>query len=66
MFLIALLIFILFTLFFGLLTAAIIYHLQQYTLPRQPWPKLALGLFLFFSVIFWLFALYFLLKIPRF
>ena len=64
MFLIALIIFIVFTLFFGLLSAAIIYHLKQYTLPGQTLPRLVISLFLFFTILFWLFALYFLLKIP--
>lgn len=64
MFLITLVIFIVFTLFFGLLSSAIIYHLRQYTLPGSILPRLAIFLFLFFTILFWLFALYFLLKIP--
>lgn len=64
MFLIALTIFIIFTLFFGLLSSAIIYHLRQYALPGSILPRLAIFLFLFFTILFWLLALYFLLKIP--
>ena len=65
MFYILSIIFILFTLFFGFFVSAIIYHLKQYTLPKHPLPRLVTFLFLFFSTAFWLFALYFLLKIPR-
>lgn len=64
MFLIALAVFITFTLFFGLLSSAIIYHLKQYTLPGSILPRLAIFLFLFFTILFWLFALYFLFKVP--
>lgn len=65
MFSIFAIIFILFTLFFGLLTSAIIYHLKQYILPGNPLPRLVIFLFLFFAVIFWIFALYFLLKVSK-
>lgn len=64
MFLIALVIFIIFTVFSGLLSSAVIYHLKQYVLPDSTLPRLMISLFLFFAILFWLLALYFLFKIP--
>jgi len=57
-------IFIIFSLVFGFFSAAIIYHLKQYTLPKNPAPKIVVSSFLFLAGIFWLFALTFLFKIP--
>lgn len=65
MFLIASALFTLFTLLYGLLSLAIVYHLKHYTLPGQRIPKLITAIYGFLSVLFWLFALYFLLKIQR-
>ena len=58
-------IFIIFTLLYGLLTAAIIYHLRQYTLPGHTTPRMVLTIFLFLASLLWLFALFFLFQIPR-
>lgn len=64
MFLIALVIFILFSILYFLFSAAILYHLYQYTLPGYPSPRIITIIFVFLSVLFWLFSLTFLFKIP--
>lgn len=64
MFSIAVAIFIVFTVLYGLFAGAIIYHLRQYTLPGHPAPRVVIIIFLFLSSLFWLFALTFLFKIP--
>lgn len=64
MFLIALAIFIAFSLIYLLLSAAIFYHLRQYTLPGRPAPRIIMLAFIFLSALFWLFSATFLLKIP--
>lgn len=65
MFLISLGIFVIFSIIYAFFSAAIIYHLKQYTLPKHPAPKIILSSFLFLTGIFWLFAITFLFKIPR-
>lgn len=64
MFIFASIIFIIFTALYGLFAAAILYHLKQYTLPDHPAPRIVTSAFLFLSVLFWLFSVTFLLKIP--
>lgn len=64
MFLVALAIFILFSLIYLLLSAAIFYHLGQYTLPGHPAPRIITIIFVFLSLLFWLFGITFLFKIP--
>lgn len=64
MFPVAAIIFILFTLCYGFFSAAVIYHLRQYTLPGYPLPRIMITSFLFLSFLFWSFALYFLFRIP--
>lgn len=64
MFTIVAVIFVLFTVLYGLFASALIYHLRQYTLPGYPLPRIVMTAFLFLSGLFWLFALYFLFKIP--
>lgn len=56
--------FLAFTLVYALFTSALIYHIKEYSLPGKPLPKLILTVFIFLSGLSWLFALYFLLKIP--
>lgn len=63
MFITAVIIFILFTSLYALFAAAIIYHLRQYTLPGRHVPHIVMVIFLFLSALFWLFALYFLIKL---
>lgn len=63
MFLAATTVFAVFTVFYGFFAAAILYHLKQYTLPGHPLPRIISGIFLFLSILFWLFALTFLFKI---
>ena len=63
MFLLASAAFSLFTLFYGLMSGAVIYHLKQYTLPGSSLPKIVVTLFIFFSIFFWLLAFIFLIKI---
>ena len=65
MFIVAALILIVFSLIFGLFSAAIFYHLYQYTLPGHPSPRIITGIFIALSVLFWLLALFFLFKIPH-
>lgn len=65
MFLIAFAFFLVFTILYALFSAAIIYHLRQYTLPEHPAPRVVIVLFCFISSLFWLFALTFLIKIPK-
>lgn len=60
----AIIFFVLFSLFYGALASAIVYHLKQYLIPDHSFPRLITGVFIFLSLLFWLFALYFLLKIP--
>ena len=63
MFIIALIIFIVFTIAYLLFTGAILYHLNQYTLPRHIGPRIATTIFFFLSGLLWLFSLYFLFHI---
>lgn len=65
MFLVAFAFFLVFTILYVLFSAAIIYHLRQYTLTGYPAPRVVVVLFCFISSLFWLFALTFLIKIPR-
>ena len=64
MFLIALIIFLAFTLFYVVFSLAVVYHLKQYTLSGHYVPQTVTTIFFFVSGLFWLFALYFLFKIP--
>lgn len=64
MFSIALVILIIFTLVYALLSSAVFYHLRQYTLPGFPTPNIATFSYVFISILFWLFALTFLFKLP--
>ena len=57
--------FIIFTLIYALFMAAVVYHIRQYTLPEKHLPRLVTTAFIFLSGLFWLFALYFLFKIPK-
>lgn len=57
-------IFTIFSLLYFLLTGAVVYHLRQYTLQTQRAPRLVTKIFLSLAILFWLFALYFLFKIP--
>lgn len=62
MFVAAAVLFTIFSLLYGLFSSAIIYHLKQYTLPGRPYPKIVSTVFVSLSLLFWLFALYFLIK----
>lgn len=64
MFLIAAVLFTVFSIFYALFSAAVIYHLKQYILPQQPFVRLVIAVFLFVSGLFWFLSLYFLFKIP--
>lgn len=64
MFAVSFVFFILFTLGYGFASAAVIYHLRQYTLSEYPAPRRAASLFIFLSILLWLFALLFLFNIP--
>lgn len=64
MFSTAVTIFVVFTALYGLFAGSIVYHLRQYTLPGHPAPRIVVTVFMFLSVLFWLFALTFLFKIP--
>lgn len=66
MFAIAAVIFIIFTLVYALSSAAIIYHLLQYSLPGYHVPHLVIAMHILISLIFWLISLVFLLRIPAF
>lgn len=63
MFLIASIIFLVFSVFYGFFSAAILYHLRHYTLPDRPLPRVMTGIFVFLSLLFWFFAITFLFKI---
>lgn len=65
MFLLGAAIFAIFTVGYGILSAAILYHLHQYTLPRHPFPRVVTTVFIFLSAFFWLSALVFLFRIPH-
>lgn len=64
MFILTAIAFGLFTILYGLFASAILYHLRQYTLPGRPAPHIIIIVFLFLSGLFWLFGLYFLMKLP--
>lgn len=60
----AIIILLLFTPLYGVFVFAILYHLKTYTIPGRPHPRVVTTIFLFLSTLLWLFALYFLFKIP--
>lgn len=66
MFTLLLIIFIIFTVVYGLFSAAIIYHLKQYTVPGNYESRIVITSYIFLSVLFWFFAIYFLLEIRFF
>lgn len=55
---------ILFTIGYGFLAGAVIYHIRQYTIKEYPAPRRAVSIFVFLSILLWLFALVFLFNIP--
>jgi len=57
--------FLIFTTFYALFSAAIIYHLRQYIVPGNRIVGIVINIFVFLSLLFWLFALYFLFAIYR-
>jgi len=63
MFAILFLIFIVFTLVYGLFSAAILYHLNQYAVPGNTQSRVVISSFIFLSLLFWFFAIYFLVEI---
>lgn len=63
MFTILFIVFLLFSLVYGLFSAAIIYHLRQYEVPHTTAPRAVIASFLFLSFLFWSFAIYFLIEI---
>lgn len=65
MFVVVSLIFLIFTGLYALLAFAIFYHLSQYTIEGYRAPKFVAALFIIPSSVLWVFALYFLLQIPK-
>lgn len=57
--------FVAFTLVYALFMSALVYHIKEYSLPGKHVPKLIMTVFVFLSGLSWLFALYFLFKIPH-
>ncbi len=64
MFTIAAVVLIAFTILYVFFAWSILYHLRQYTLPGHATPKIFITLFTFLTVLFWLFAVYFLFQMP--
>lgn len=64
MFLVSAIIFIVFTFFYLIFSAAIIYHLWQFTPEGSTAPKLVTMFFITGSLCVWFIALYFLFQIP--
>lgn len=64
MLLIAGIIFLVVSLGYAAVAAAISYHLRQYALPGFSAPRIATVLFVLASLLFWLSALFFLLRLP--
>ena len=60
-FIVSAIIFIVFTIIYAAFSAAIIYHLKQYTIPGHKTAPLVITIFLFLSGLFWLFGIYFLM-----
>lgn len=64
MFAIAGIIFIIFAIAYAFLTAAVFYHLHQFTLPGWNVPKIVVPIFILLSVIFFSLAAYFFFVTP--
>lgn len=64
MFLVSAIIFFVFTLFYFIFSAAIIYHLRQFTPEGSTAPQLVTTFFVIGSLSVWFVALYFLFQIP--
>lgn len=64
MFSIASIIFFIFTILYAGFSAAIIYHLKQYTIPQHYAPRIVVPFFLAVSGILWLMSLLFLFRFP--
>lgn len=57
--------FVLFSLLYGIVSAAIIYHLRAFSIPGHNAPRVAILVFSALSAALWLCALFFLLNLPR-
>jgi hypothetical protein len=56
--------FALFSLLYLIIASAIIYHLRAYSIPGHIAPHISIFIFTALSVALWLFALFFLFKLP--